>query len=223
MAPDRLIARRKSLLCRGWPGLESSDPPAVATPRLPFRSATAPQHRLFGNALRGNAFLLAGVPAMALFVAAIAFHAAPSAEPPTKAAAAGEKAPQKVADEPDDDLPPNAACCVCHMQFVREEISRVHAEAKVPCIKCHGLSAAHANDENIGATPPDHVYQRHQVDAQCGRCHAEHNVPARDVVARWLDRKLDPQQQPVCTDCHGQHRIAAAEEGAAMPLLGPSL
>lgn len=126
-------------------------------------------------------------------------------------------------DQTDDELPPNAACCVCHMQFVREEISRVHAEAKVPCIKCHGLSVAHANDENIGATPPDHVYQRHQVDAQCGRCHAEHNVPARDVVARWLDRKLDPQQQPVCTDCHGQHRIAAAEEGAVMPLLGPTL
>ena len=45
-----------------------------------------------------------------------------------------------------DPLSVNAACYVCHMTFVREEISWVHFAEKVTCIQCHGLSAAHAND-----------------------------------------------------------------------------
>ncbi len=145
-----------------------------------------------------------------------------SAEPaPEKAQAAADRESADRA-EADDELPPNAACCVCHMLFVREEISRLHAQAKVYCINCHGLSAAHANDENIGATPPDHTYERRQVDAQCGHCHEHHNVPARDVVARWLQRKLNSKNEPVCTDCHGHHRITTPEQGAGMPVLGPA-
>jgi len=145
-----------------------------------------------------------------------------AAEPQESAAKTGathsEEAPRP---ESDDQLPPNAACYVCHMLFVGEQISRLHAAADVPCIRCHGLSAAHANDENIGATPPDHTYKRHQVDAQCSQCHKRHNASARAVVARWLERKLDPNKPPVCTDCHGHHRITAAQDGAA-GLFGPA-
>jgi len=105
----------------------------------------------------------------------------------------------------------NANCYVCHMAFVREPISKVHFQAKVTCVECHGLSAAHVNDENIGATKPDIRYRRDQIDAMCGRCHEQHNVPPASVIARFLERK--PSQSPVvCTDCHGSHRIARAAE-----------
>ena len=109
-----------------------------------------------------------------------------------------------------DPLGPNSACYVCHMTFVRESLSKTHLAAQVPCVKCHGLSAKHANDENIGATKPDRMYQRHQVDPACAECHKKHDVPAAKVVARFAERKLPTRAAPVCTDCHGTHRIDRA-------------
>ncbi len=105
----------------------------------------------------------------------------------------------------------NAACYVCHIPFVKEELSTVHVKEKVTCIKCHGLSAGHANDEDIGATKPDIMYKRDQVDAMCGKCHEEHDVAAAKIVVRWQERKLSTSP-PVCTDCHGMHKIEEAEK-----------
>ncbi len=110
-----------------------------------------------------------------------------------------------------DPLGPNAACYVCHITFVHEELSTGHQAKKVTCVTCHGLSAGHANDEKIGATPPDVRYARGQIDAACRKCHEHHNVPAREVLVRFLERKLPARAEPVCTDCHGRHRIAAAK------------
>ncbi|MBN2476862.1 MAG: cytochrome c3 family protein [Pirellulales bacterium] len=106
----------------------------------------------------------------------------------------------------------NAACYVCHIPFVREELGKVHLKAKVPCIECHGLSAAHANDEDIGATPPDVVFQRKQIDASCVKCHETHDAPARQVIARYQERKLSSESPAVCTDCHGSHKIEQPAE-----------
>jgi len=111
-----------------------------------------------------------------------------------------------------DPMSVNATCYVCHMTFIREELSKVHFKEKVTCIKCHGLSADHANDEDVGATKPDVMYKRDQVDAMCGECHQEHDAPAVEVIARFVERKLEPQSPAVCTDCHGEHKIAEAEE-----------
>ncbi len=134
---------------------------------------------------------------------------------------AGADGPSEQADESTDKpaepaetidpLSVNATCYVCHMTFVREEISRVHFKEEVTCIKCHGLSAAHANDEDIGATKPDIVYKRNQVDEMCAKCHEEHDVPATDVIARFVEREIT-ESPPVCTDCHGKHRIEPPEE-----------
>ena len=113
-----------------------------------------------------------------------------------------------------DPLGPNAACYVCHMTFVFEELAKTHLAEKTTCIECHGLSAAHANDENIGATKPDITYRRDEIDASCEKCHEEHDVSAQEVIGRFLERELkDPK--PVCTDCHGMHRIEHAEEDEA--------
>jgi formate-dependent nitrite reductase cytochrome c552 subunit len=111
----------------------------------------------------------------------------------------------------------NAACYVCHMTFVKEELAKVHLANKVTCVKCHGLSEKHANDENIGATKPDIVYPRAAVDGSCQKCHEDHDVPAQRVVARFLERKLPTDRAVICTECHGTHKIdhAAAKPNAA--------
>ncbi len=130
---------------------------------------------------------------------------------------AGADPPKVDADEPDDDvvmdpLGANAACYVCHIPLVKGELSKVHLKAKITCIKCHGLSADHANDEDIGATKPDIRFARKQVDRMCRKCHKKHDVPAWEVVARFVDRGISPKGPVVCTDCHGTHRIEPPPE-----------
>lgn len=110
-----------------------------------------------------------------------------------------------------DPLSTNAACYVCHIPFVREELARVHLAEKVTCIECHGLSAAHANDEDVGATKPDIVYPRAKIDASCRKCHETHDAPAAAVIARFIDRDIT-DKVPVCTDCHGMHRIQRLDD-----------
>jgi len=108
----------------------------------------------------------------------------------------------------------NAGCYVCHMTFVREELSAAHLKAKVACVRCHGVSAGHANDEDIGATKPDIAYKRPQVNAHCRTCHPAHDAPPEKVLARWQERQAaraaaEPLVPAVtCTDCHGTHKIA---------------
>jgi hypothetical protein len=119
-------------------------------------------------------------------------------------------APAAKAEEPAeavDVLGANVACCVCHMTFVAEDLVKTHLKEKVGCIDCHGLSAKHANDENIGATKPDVVFKRSQVDGNCAKCHEGHNVPAKAVIARLAERHLSAATVPICTDCHGTHKI----------------
>ena len=114
-------------------------------------------------------------------------------------------------EEATDPVWANAACYVCHMTFVREKLSTTHLQEKITCIKCHGLSAGHANDEDIGATLPDVTYRRDQVNAACRECHKDHDVPPEQVVARWLERER-PAAKAICTDCHGMHKIEQPEE-----------
>ena len=121
-----------------------------------------------------------------------------------------------------DPLGANAACYVCHMTFIREELSTTHLEAEIGCIECHGISAGHANDEDIGATPPDRRFERDDVNAFCRTCHETHDAAPEKVIARWMERHrqaADSQpatetassqpavQGATCTDCHGDHAI----------------
>lgn len=160
-------------------------------------------------ALRLNRFFLAGAGALALLWLAAApagrhgLGSAGGSEPPAKAPARAA-AESETADDP---MGPNGACYVCHMTFVKEDLAKTHLTHKIACAKCHGLSDKHANDENIGATKPDITYRRAEVDASCQKCHEGHNASARKVVARFLERKLSPQVEAVCTDCHGTHKI----------------
>lgn len=98
-----------------------------------------------------------------------------------------------------DALGANAACYVCHIRFVKEQISKVHLSKDITCIHCHGLSASHANDENVGATLPDITFERDEVDILCLKCHTRHTIPSVELSKY--------QSHPVCTDCHGSHRL----------------
>jgi len=118
--------------------------------------------------------------------------------------------PTLAAENAVDPMGPNGACYVCHMTFVREELSKTHLAKKVTCVRCHGLSAKHANDEDIGATPPDRPYTREQVNAMCRKCHKRHDVLPELVAARSIERGLT-ETPVVCTDCHGTHRIERPE------------
>jgi hypothetical protein len=162
--------------------------------------------------------LVAGPPALGT--------GSPAAVPST-----GNQAARATPDAADETNPlgANAACYICHIPFVKEELSRQHLKAKVGCTECHGLSAQHANDENVGATPPEVVFKREAVDAMCAKCHETHNVAARKVIACLQQRRLSPQTTLVCTDCHGTHKIERAAEtgsgekgtGSVAPLILP--
>lgn len=103
----------------------------------------------------------------------------------------------------------NSACYVCHANYEEEELVISHAKEDVGCIDCHGVSYEHRDDED-NITPPDEMYAGKGIDAMCATCHDEHDVTAKDVLARWKERcpaKTDPKQI-VCTDCHYRHRLA---------------
>ena len=145
--------------------------------------------------------------------------AAEPASKPAKAKDATDSASQKSSSDDDDEeeeeefldpMGPNAACYVCHMTFIFEELSKVHLKEKVTCVECHGVSGAHANDEDIGATKPDKTYARCQINAACRECHEEHDAKPEKVIAQWI-KIGSPKQEPVCTDCHGTHRIECLE------------
>jgi hypothetical protein len=126
-----------------------------------------------------------------------------------------------------DPTGPNAACYVCHITFVQEKLARAHLKAKVGCVDCHGTSSAHANDEHIGATKPDVTYPREEIADACRKCHPNHDVPPEAVIARWVElgRKAGAPAEvdrlpPVCTDCHGDHRIE--HDGERTASAGPA-
>lgn len=112
-------------------------------------------------------------------------------------------------DDPVGPLADNSACLACHGNYREEELVALHAKSNVGCVKCHGESLAHRNDENHAA-PPDKMYPAASIDKACADCHDYHDASARTVLTRWRERcseKTDPATV-VCTDCHGQHRLA---------------
>ena len=119
-----------------------------------------------------------------------------------------EPAKKDSSPAPEGPVADNSACHVCHTNYQEEPLAVVHARANVGCMKCHGPSLAHRNDED-NLTPPDVIYPASRIERMCQKCHEDHNVPAAKVIARWQKRcpnKTDASEI-VCTDCHGDHRL----------------
>lgn len=112
---------------------------------------------------------------------------------------------------PVDDKKPrvdNNACFVCHGNFQDESMVAVHAKESIGCIKCHGPSIAHRNDEN-NVTPPDKMFPSARIDKSCRECHEDHTASPQKVIGMFQARfpqNTDPINV-VCTDCHGEHRL----------------
>jgi len=134
----------------------------------------------------------------------------PTAVRPARAAEAEKK---KLAD--------NGECYVCHLALKTERITDIHAKEGVGCVKCHGASDDHMQDE-MQMTTPDVLWGRRQVDAMCGKCHEE---PHEDVeakvkgfVAKWRGRQRPNgravNDKSICTDCHGTHNLDEKKEFA---------
>jgi len=114
--------------------------------------------------------------------------------------------PKKKTGEEFGPMADNDSCYVCHGDYREEQLVGWHAKENVGCVKCHGPSHAHRDDED-NVTPPDVMFAPEDIDPACVRCHEEHVAPARKVIATWQERC--PNKKPgemVCTDCHGHHR-----------------
>jgi hypothetical protein len=116
-----------------------------------------------------------------------------------------------VAPDPADPKKPradNSACFVCHGNFQDEKMVTAHAKENIGCVKCHGPSLAHRNDED-NVTAPDKMFPAQRIDSSCRKCHDDHIAPPRKIIAMFLERcprGTDPKKV-VCTDCHGEHRL----------------
>lgn len=97
----------------------------------------------------------------------------------------------------------NSRCFVCHMNLEEEQMAVTHAKEGVGCETCHGRSDAHCNDEN-NTTAPDHMYARATINLACMKCHPSLS-PRTDHKPILAD---PPAAKKVCTDCHGEHRLA---------------
>ena len=102
----------------------------------------------------------------------------------------------------------NLACFCCHVNYEEELLAVVHAKNNIGCVKCHGESFEHRDDEN-NVTPPDIIFPPEKIARKCKMCHRTHDAPAIEVIARWRERSLEKTDAKdiVCTDCHGQHRL----------------
>jgi len=111
-------------------------------------------------------------------------------------------------DVPQGPVVDNSACFVCHANYEEELFAVEHAKVNCGCMKCHGPSLAHRDDED-NITPPDVMFPPEAIEANCKKCHDGHDAPAVMVIARWQEccpEKTDPKTL-LCMDCHGKHRL----------------
>ena len=106
--------------------------------------------------------------------------------------------------EPAGPVADNSRCHVCHINYEREPLTFVHAQADIGCEQCHGPSDAHCSDED-NITPPDIMYPADKIDSFCMGCHTKDkiNVPVHKAI--FADNGI---KEGGCTNCHGEHRLS---------------
>ena len=115
---------------------------------------------------------------------------------------------------------PKPVCTTCHQDQAGEYASGVHGlarkagnEGAPDCAMCHG--SAHE------LLPPKSQAFRTAVPDTCGMCHTEVVEQYRaSVHGQALARGV--AQAPLCTDCHGEHRIIK-HTNAASPVNGANI
>ena len=116
-----------------------------------------------------------------------------------------DEGPAATDEEPGAD---NSRCFVCHANYLDEEIAVTHARAGIGCATCHGDSDAHIADESWGSggngTAPDIMYPKDKIVPACMRCHPKDKIDTPEHKPVFIQSA----EKKVCTDCHGDHRLA---------------
>ena len=117
-----------------------------------------------------------------------------------------------------------ATCARCHSNLDMAEKFQIpvvrpaeaylqSAHARTVAAGRHGAvcSDCHGNHDILPSTDPQATIYRANVPATCGKCHAEILAAYRaSVHGEALARGAS--DTPVCTDCHGEHRILSPAE-----------
>lgn len=113
----------------------------------------------------------------------------------------------------------NSRCQVCHLNFMQEAITVIHARTNIGCATCHGPSDRHIADESWASggngTAPDIIYRKSLSRFACLGCHNWVKLVESDKKKTELKEKPDHRavldgtnrEKRFCTDCHGQHRM----------------
>ena len=94
------------------------------------------------------------------------------------------------------------SCYECHIDFKEEALAAVHERHRVTCVRCHGRSLAHMEDE-VRKTPADVTFKGKAMEVFCLTCHGRKRHYR--VVAHEAEAKKDKRR--TCTQCHGSHRL----------------
>ncbi|MBL7187569.1 MAG: cytochrome c3 family protein [Phycisphaerae bacterium] len=108
------------------------------------------------------------------------------------------------AEEEEPEWADNSYCYVCHLNYDGEELTQNHEIVGVGCETCHGISERHSADED-GITPPDVMFPKEKIGAYCITCHGQPELEHVDEHKPLLAN--DPDDEHVCTDCHGKHKM----------------
>jgi len=144
-------------------------------------------------------------------------------ELPTCEGCHGEIHAMTFASEPASPVHPSQlgeTCGVCHgtgqpapqgvrtIRPIEAYTASVHAGAVSNGIHGAGCSDCHTSHSPLPVTDPASSIHRSNVSATCGFCHEE--ITAQfDKSIHGLAVVAGIQDSPVCTDCHGEHRILA--------------
>ena len=102
----------------------------------------------------------------------------------------------------------NAVCFECHIDFQGEELVREHEKHQVACVRCHGPSQAHMEDE-VRRTPADFTPRGKAMKIFCLTCHNPGKHGRISTHAAEARRPAD--QRRSCTQCHGEHKLVEME------------
>jgi len=100
-------------------------------------------------------------------------------------------------------------CYECHIDFKGEELTTAHERAGVTCIRCHGASQPHMNDE-VRKTPPDAIFRDPTMKVFCLTCHVADYGAVNSHRAEEAKRKTGGKPR-ACTECHGEHKLVRAD------------
>jgi hypothetical protein len=148
---------------------------------------------------------------------------APGVELPSCASCHGDAHTMTLASEPSSPVHASRqgeTCGTCHgggqpappgvhtIRPIEAYTGSVHAAAVISGVQGASCSDCHSAHSPLPATDPASSIHRSNVPATCGTCHATITAQFERSI-HGLAATAGVRGSPVCTDCHGEHRILA--------------